>query len=98
MTQPRTPTDVDAVAESHLDAWAAHDPLTATYLGIPGHDAELPALTPDYFAQGSALRQRTLAALRAAVPVDATDRISIVLFLVDFNVLDAMAGRWLIAS
>jgi len=77
MTEPRTPTDVDAVAEQHLDEWAAHDPIVATHLGIPGHDAELPALTPDHFAQGSALRLRTLAALRAAAPADATDRITV---------------------
>ncbi|MDT4936478.1 MAG: hypothetical protein QOG80_149 [Pseudonocardiales bacterium] len=76
MTEPRIPSAVDAVADEFLDGWAAHDPLIATYLGLAGHDHELPALTPDWFVTGSELRRRTLSALGSAEPVDATDRIT----------------------
>ena len=77
MSQSRTPTDVDALADSYLADYVALDPLAATYWGIPGHDAELPDLSPDGLAEISALRRRTLDALDAATPVDRTDRITV---------------------
>jgi uncharacterized protein (DUF885 family) len=77
MTEPRTPTPVDLVAEAYLDEWAALDPTVATYYGIPGHDHELPELSPAWLASVSDLRQRTLAALAAAEPTDANDRITV---------------------
>jgi Uncharacterized protein conserved in bacteria len=77
MTQSRTPTDVDALADSYLAEYVALDPLAATYWGIPGHDAELPDLSPDGLAEVSALRRRTLDALDTATPVDRTDRITV---------------------
>ena len=77
MSQSRTPTAVDALADSYLAEYVALDPLAATYWGIPGHDAELPDLSPDGLAEVSALRRRTLDALDAATPVDRTDRITI---------------------
>ena len=90
MSESRTPTAVDAVADQWLDAWAAHDPLIATYLGIPGHDAELPALSPDWFATGSELRRRTLTALGTVSPVDATDRITIAALREELEVAEAL--------
>ena len=78
MTTTRTPTAVDAIADGYLDALAAHNPMLATYFGIPGHDHELPALTPDWLSGGSQLRQRVLAELSgAAAGVDANDRITV---------------------
>ena len=77
MSQSRTPTAVDALADSYLADYVALDPLAATYWGIPGHDAELPDLSPDGLAEISALRRRTLAALDSATPVDRTDRITV---------------------
>jgi uncharacterized protein (DUF885 family) len=68
---------VDGVAERYLDAMAAHDPLAATYMGIAGHDAELPALDPDWYAERSRLRSRALRELDTAEPVDANDRITV---------------------
>jgi uncharacterized protein (DUF885 family) len=77
MTETRIPTAVDAVADTYLDEWTALDPMMATYLGIAGHDAELPELSPDWLAERSELRRRTLAALDAAQPTDANDRVTI---------------------
>jgi uncharacterized protein (DUF885 family) len=68
---------VDEVAERYLDAAVAHDPLLATYLGIAGHDAELPTLDPDWLAERSAIRQRTLRELAESSPRDANDRITV---------------------
>jgi uncharacterized protein (DUF885 family) len=77
MTEPRAATAVDAVAERYLDATAAHDPIFATYIGLAGHDGELPAFDPDWYAQRSALRTATRRELAAAEPVDANDRATV---------------------
>lgn len=73
----RTPTAVDTLAEAYLDEHAALDPTYATYIGLPGHDTQLPAYTPDWFASRSEHRRRVLADLDAAAAVDATDRVTI---------------------
>ncbi|HET6877082.1 MAG TPA: DUF885 domain-containing protein [Jatrophihabitans sp.] len=77
MSSARTTTPVDALADEYFEAAAAVDPLTATYWGVAGHDHALPELTPDWYAERSELRRRTLRALDAATPVDDTDRITI---------------------
>ena len=41
------PRAVDALADHYVEDYAALDPIAATYFGIPGHDDELPDLTPD---------------------------------------------------
>src|SRR5690242_19384066 len=77
MSEARTPTAVDAIADRYLDDSAAHDPITATHIGLAGHDEALPALDPDWFQQRAELRARTRRALQAAEPVDANDRVTI---------------------
>ena len=54
---------VDHVIDRYLDDYLALDPLSATYLGVSGHDDEVPDLSPDGLAEVSALRRRTLAEL-----------------------------------
>jgi len=73
----RTGTAVDSLAESYLDDAATLNPIMATELGIQGHDSELPELTPDWYAQVSQLRQRTLAELGEVAATDANDRITV---------------------
>ncbi|WAX58751.1 DUF885 domain-containing protein [Jatrophihabitans cynanchi] len=77
MTAPRTPSAVDAVAEKFLNRHAALDPMVATYIGVPGHDGELPDLTPDWLESLSQLRRDTLAELAAAEPADAIDKVTV---------------------
>ncbi|MCW2656220.1 MAG: hypothetical protein JWR06_413 [Jatrophihabitans sp.] len=77
MTAARTPTAVDALADAYLDESAALNPAEATYIGLAGYDDKLPELTPDWHASVSDHRRRTLAALDAAEPADATDRVTI---------------------
>ena len=43
----RNSTAFDAIAEAHVDAIAAHDPLSATDCGIPGYDHLLPDFSPE---------------------------------------------------
>jgi len=77
MPENRVPTDVDRLAESFLTARAALNPIEATFWGLPGHDSEMPDFTPAWFEQNAQLRRDTLAAIRAAESVDATDRITV---------------------
>jgi uncharacterized protein (DUF885 family) len=65
---------VDALADAYVDAQAALDPVAATEQGIPGHEHELTDLSPDGFAAREELVRRTLAAARAAEPVDERER------------------------
>ena len=68
---------VDHIMDRYLDDYLALDPLSATYLGVSGHDDEVPDLSPDGLAEVSALRRRTLAELDEATAVDETDRITV---------------------
>src|SRR3954447_13268888 len=77
MTEKRTPSPADAVADRPLDEYVALDPIEGTYLGIPGADDRLPDFTPDWWAERSAQRRRTLTALAAAPPVDDTDKVTV---------------------
>jgi uncharacterized protein (DUF885 family) len=76
MTESRTATAVDELAEDHFAAESEHDPVAATERGIGGYDT-LPAYDPDWWAQGSQLRRETLRALAAAEPQDDTDRVTV---------------------
>lgn len=75
--QRRPQTEIDRIAEAHLDAEADLSPITATYLGLPGHDGELDDLSPAGFEAAARLRRRTLGALDAAAPVDDVDRVTV---------------------
>jgi uncharacterized protein (DUF885 family) len=75
--QHRQPTAVDALAERHLDAQLELDPLTATFIGVPGFDERMPDLSPAGLQAQAELDRQTLRALREAVPVDDTDKVTI---------------------
>ena len=75
--QARPTTDVDRIANGYLDASVELSPITATYLGIAGHDEDLDDFSPAGHAARSDLRRRTLDALAGAGPVDHIDRTTI---------------------
>jgi uncharacterized protein (DUF885 family) len=77
MSDMRTPTPVDALAERYLDEAAQLDPAEATYIGLAGHDDRLPDYTPEWWQSRSDLRRQTLAALDEVTPADTNDRITI---------------------
>src|SRR5919107_6340713 len=73
----RRPTAVDAIADEHLDAVAALDPVAATAMGVPGHETELTDYSPAGHAARAAQRRKTLSALDDATAVDAVDRVTV---------------------
>jgi len=75
--QARPITDVDRIANDYLDALVEQSPMTATYLGIPGHDEDLDDFSPAGHAAQSELRRATLRALAQATAVDDTDRVTL---------------------
>ena len=60
--EPTRPlSDLDRLADRFVDAYAAAQPVVATYIGVPGHDDEWPDLTPE----GSAATAELLRTTRA---------------------------------
>nr|WP_202881601.1 DUF885 domain-containing protein [Pedococcus badiiscoriae] len=57
--------------------FVALSPITATYLGIPGHDEELDDFSPAGHEAHAALRAETLAQLDQVEPVDDIDRVTL---------------------
>ncbi|HET8614119.1 MAG TPA: DUF885 domain-containing protein [Actinomycetales bacterium] len=72
----RSRTAIDTIADAHLDAELALDPIAATSIGAPGFETELTDYSPSANAERSALRRKTLAALDDAEPVDDVDRVT----------------------
>ena len=70
------PRNVDAIAEDYVEAYAAIDPFTATFAGIPGHDAETTDLSPTGFAERVELARRTLRELENATAQDERERVA----------------------
>ncbi|MBE3076754.1 MAG: DUF885 family protein, partial [Actinobacteria bacterium] len=75
--QVRPTTDVDRIANDYLNAFVELSPITATYLGIAGHDEDLDDFSPAGHAAQSDLRRRTLNALAQATPLDDVDRVTL---------------------
>nr|MDA8262817.1 DUF885 domain-containing protein [Actinomycetota bacterium] len=67
---------VDLIAEEYLTRLVELDPITATYLGIPGHDTELNDFSPAGAAASQELSTTTLARLRALGALSGQDRIA----------------------
>lgn len=68
------PQRVDDIADGYVEDYVALDPLTATYLGIPGHDSELPDLSLDGYSARAELLSTALAEMRRAEPIDGRER------------------------
>jgi uncharacterized protein (DUF885 family) len=72
---------VDAIANAYVEDYAALDPVTATFLGIAGHDDKLPDLSPDGFKAREALTRKALAFATAATPTDEREQVAKEAFL-----------------
>lgn len=72
---------VDALSDQFVADLAALDPLTATFVGIGGHEDRLPDLSPDGFAERSELTRRAVADVGAATPVDEREAVARAAFL-----------------
>ena len=72
----RPASPLDQLADRFVEAYAASQPVVATYIGVPGHDDRWPDLTPDGHAAHAELLRRTLAELEAVEPVDRRDDVA----------------------
>jgi uncharacterized protein (DUF885 family) len=73
----RPATDIDRIADDYLAKFVVLSPITATYLGIPGHEEELDDFSPAGHEGHAALRADTLAQLDATTPVDDVDQVTL---------------------
>jgi uncharacterized protein (DUF885 family) len=73
----RPTTDIDHIANDYLDGLVELSPITATYLGIPGHDEDLDDFSPSGYAAHSKLRTGTLGALAHAIAIDDIDQVTL---------------------
>jgi uncharacterized protein (DUF885 family) len=85
---------IDELCETYVEQACALSPLTATHLGVAGHEHELPDLSPAGWAAREDLDRRTVAAVRDAVPVDERERVAQAAFVerVGLEVEAAEAG------
>ena len=73
-SSPGSSRPVDAIADHFVEDYAALDPVTATYLGLGGHDSELTDLSPAGFQAREELTRAARAAMAATEPVDDRER------------------------
>lgn len=94
VTSDRT---VDAHSDDYVERYCALDPVTATYLGVAGHEHELPDLSPDGFAAREELTRSAYAAVADAAPVDEREAVAREAFLerlgLELEVVDAGLAR-----
>ncbi len=64
------------LASDYVDHIAALDPVLATSMGVPGHDAEMTDFSPEGHARVAALRREVLRQLNAAPVTNERDRIA----------------------
>ena len=76
-TGPRPVSPVDAVADAHVAATARLDPITATHLGVPGHERELTDFSPDATTERTDRARSTLLALEGLAPADDVDEVTV---------------------
>ncbi|MBC7278852.1 DUF885 domain-containing protein [Nocardioides sp.] len=89
--------DVDARTDRYVEELCALDPLTATYVGVAGHDAELPDLSPDGMQALDDLNRTAYADVAAIEPVDEREQVAKEAFLertgLDIEFADARLDR-----
>ena len=73
----RERTAVDVLADEHLDATVALDPITATSMGVVGYDHLLTDYSPEADAERAELARRTLRRIVEATPVDDVDAVTV---------------------
>ena len=89
--------EVDARTDRYVEELCALDPLTATYVGVAGHDAELPDLSPDGMQAVEELNRAAYADVSAIKPVDEREQVAKDAFLervgLDIEFADAQLDR-----
>ncbi|NYI75634.1 DUF885 family protein [Nocardioides panzhihuensis] len=89
--------DVDARTDRYVEELCALDPLTATYIGVADHDADLPDLSPDGMQAVEELNRAAYAEVAAIEPVDEREQVAKEAFLertgLDIEFADAQLDR-----
>lgn len=89
--------EVDARTDRYVEELCALDPLTATYVGVAGHDTELPDLSPDGMQAVEELHRAAYADVAAIKPVDEREQVAKDAFLervgLDIEFADAQLDR-----
>src|SRR5690554_3972577 len=76
MTEPRTPSKIDAIAEGWVRTMTDLDPTIATYIGVPGRLGEYGDYSPDGHQAFADARKKVVRKLKAQTPVDAVDEVT----------------------
>lgn len=74
------------IANEYVEEYAALNPISATGMGVPGHDAEMSDYSPQGADANAALNRRAIAALNATAAEDERDRIAKDAMLDDLSV------------
>ena len=69
-------SEVFALADAYVDRFCALDPVTATTIGVPGHDDEMTDYSPGGVGARIALARSTLSELEGTTPSSDADRIA----------------------
>jgi uncharacterized protein (DUF885 family) len=84
---------VHPISDRYVDDYVALDPMTATFLGLTGHDEDLPDLSPDGHEARADLARNAVAEMRRATPADEAEHNAKAVFLervgLDLEVHDA---------
>ncbi|RLK49229.1 DUF885 domain-containing protein [Microbacterium telephonicum] len=75
-TAPRTPSEIDRIADAWVDTAAELSPALATYIGRFEYNGALDDISPEGQERRLAAAKETLATLQAAVPVDDVDEVT----------------------
>ena len=76
MTEPRTPTEIDKIAETWVDTLAELEPTIATYIGRSEYNDRFGDYSPEGVERVLDAARKTLAELEAATPIDDVDQVT----------------------
>ena len=74
---PRTPSQIDAIADAYVMTMCELDPLSATSMGVPGYDHRSTDLSPAGIAARADAARAVLAELEGQRPQDAVDEVTL---------------------
>jgi len=66
-------SEIFELADLHVERYASHDPLGATFAGIPGYEDRFSTLSPTWHADLDQLNEQTLTALGALPTTDSPE-------------------------
>ena len=72
---------IDLIADTFVEDYCVLDPVTATFLGVPGHDHRLTDYSPDGYAAREALTRHAYEAARETTPTDEREQVAKEAFL-----------------